>query len=367
MNSTEVLAPRGAVRDFTRKALRRHFRLEPVLAVVLAILIALFFWSGQRYPALLKKLHAGNAVQVRGAISFDALLPVEPGMPLPERVGRTSINWLWTNRFGMYFALPFGAALMTLMGSVKPKRFASSTANIACGALAGAPMGVCTNCATPIGQSMLFGWASARMTVAAMISSPSFNPVVLAMAFFLFPLPLALMRAFVPLVLLALLPWLVEENDGHTRILSMPELPESRVVRLRRFATTFLKNLRSILLATAPWMLLAAVLGAVLSEAVPAYGTHLPVSVVGVLLVALLGTILPVPMALDVALAYVLYRAGVPMPYVAALLCTLGPVSVYSLSALARQLGGKSAMRLGLATASLGFGAGLAVMAMRLH
>jgi len=109
-------------------------------------------------------------------------------------------------------------------------------------------------------------------------------------------------------------------------------------------------------------MLLAALVGALASEMIPAYGTHLSVSVFGVVCVAILGTLLPVPMALDVALAYVLYRAGVPVPYVAALLCTLGPVSVYSLSAIGKQLDWGTSLRLGSAVALLGSVAGFVVM-----
>jgi hypothetical protein len=67
-------------------------------------------------------------------------------------------------------------------------------------------------------------------------------------------------------------------------------------------------------------------------------------------------------MALDVALAYLLYHAGVPTPYVAALLCTLGPVSIYSLSAMGQQLGRGTGLRLAGATATLGSIAGLVVM-----
>ena len=109
-------------------------------------------------------------------------------------------------------------------------------------------------------------------------------------------------------------------------------------------------------------MLLAAFLGALAAELIPAYGTHLPVSIFGVICVATLGTLLPVPMALDVALAYVLYHAGVPTPYVAALLCTLGPVSIYSLSALSQQLGRRASLQLAGATALLGSVAGFVAM-----
>lgn len=337
--------------------------LEVYLAALLAVGIILIFWSEQRYPALLKKLHSGTAVKVAGAISFDTLLKVVPSMPAPERIARTSVNWLYTNRFGMYFALPFGAAMMTLLASTAvPKRFASAAGNVLCGAVAGAPMGVCTNCATPVAQSLLVGGASTRMTVAAMISSPSFNPVVVAMAFVLFPLPIAALRVLVPLALLAALPWLVPESQARAIGLSMPPLAEPLGVRLLMFGKTFFRNLLRLTLLTLPWMLLAAFLGALAAELIPAYGTHLPVSLLGVMCVALLGTLLPVPMALDVALAYVLYHAGVPVVYVAVLLCTLGPVSIYSLSALAQQLGRKTSLRLAGATVGLGCLVGIFMM-----
>jgi uncharacterized membrane protein YraQ (UPF0718 family) len=337
--------------------------LEIALASAIALAVILTFWTQQRYPALLKKLHAGTSVKVAGAISFDALLKVTPDMPVPARVMRTSVNWLYTNRFGMYFALPFGAALMTLLASMaSPKRFASTSANVFCGAVAGAPMGVCSNCATPVAQSMIAGGASTRLTVAAMISSPSFNPVVVAMVFVLFPLPLAALRMIVPGVLLLALPLLVPESRKVIRGIEMPEMVQPVSVRLVEFFKTYFGNLLRLVLMTLPWMLLAAFLGALAAELIPAYGTHLPVSVLGVICVAVLGTLLPVPMALDVALAYLLYHAGVPTPYVAALLCTLGPVSIYSLSAMGQQLGRGTGLRLAGATAALGSIAGFVVM-----
>jgi uncharacterized membrane protein YraQ (UPF0718 family) len=352
MGSTEFAAPTSSRRS-----------LEVSLAAVIAACLILVFWSQQRYPALLKKLHAGTAIKVAGPISFDALLKVTPAMPTPTRVMRTSVNWLYTNRFGMYFALPFGAAMMTLLSGVgAPRRFSSAAGNVLCGAVAGAPMGVCTNCATPVAQSLLVAGASTRLTVAAMISSPSFNPVVVAMAFVLFPLPLAAMRVVAPALLLAMLPWVVRENELTVRSFGVSASGEELGARLIAFCRMYLRNLLRLTILTLPWMLLAAVVGAMAAEMIPAYGTHVPVSVVGVVLVALLGTLLPVPMALDVALAYVLYHAGVPTPYVAALLCTLGPVSVYSLSALGKELGWRTSLRLGGAVALVGCIAGFVMM-----
>lgn len=345
--------------------LKSRRTLEIALAGSLALLIVLIFWSQQRYPSLLHKLHAGTRVRVAGpiaagAISFDALLPVNPAAPLPVRVARTAVDWLYTNRFGMYFAIPFGAALMTLMGSLPAmRRFDSAAANVVCGALAGAPLGVCTNCATPVAQSLLVGGASTRMTLASMISSPSFNPIVVAMAFVLFPLPVAALRVLVPTLLLLALPWLVPETAPQLRLFEIPSILPPIPARLRAFSLTYVRNLLQLTLLTLPWMLLAALLGALATQLIPAYGTHLPVSIFGLLALACFGTLLPVPMALDVALAYVLYHAGVPLAYVAVLLCTLGPVSIYSLSALTAQLGKRVGLSLAAATATFGLLAGL--------
>ena len=104
-------------------------------------------------------------------------------MPLPTRVARTAVNWLWTNRFGMYFALPFGAAMMTLLAQLeRRKQFRYAATNVFCGAVT-APLGVCANCATPVGQSLLAGGTSTRLAVAAMIRSPSFNPAAKEISF----------------------------------------------------------------------------------------------------------------------------------------------------------------------------------------
>jgi uncharacterized membrane protein YraQ (UPF0718 family) len=342
---------------------RQRRTLELVVAGLLAVSILSIFWSAQRYPALLKKLHAGSSVSIKGAISFDALLKVSDDMPVPERIFRTATNWLYTNRFGMYFAIPFGAAMMTLLAQTsRPRRFASAPANILCGSLAGAPAGVCTNCATPIAQSLLVSGASTRLTLAALISSPSFNPVVLAMAFVLFPMRLAIARVVVPVILLLLLPLIVKENKPPALGISLDDASEPVADRAFTFAKTYLSNLLRLTLLTLPWMILAALLGATAVELIPAYGTHLAVSIFGIVLIAIFGTLLPVPMAFDVALAFILYRAAVPVPYVATLLCTLGVVSVYSLFALGQQLGGAVPLKLAAATATLGIAAGVLMM-----
>jgi uncharacterized membrane protein YraQ (UPF0718 family) len=253
--------------------------------------------------------------------------------------------------------------MMTLLAQIqRQKRFKYAAANVFCGAVAGAPLGVCANCATPVGQGLLAGGTSTRLAVAAMISSPSFNPVVIAMAFVLFRARMAILRVVVPALLLLALPLIVREREVEAVGLRLPEEPVSPMARAWALAKSFVRNLVRLTVMTLPWMLLAALIGGLLAEAIPIYGTRLPVSALGVIGVAVLGTVLPVPMAFDVGLAWVLYRSGGPAPYVAALLCTLGPVSAYSLLALGKQLGRDVSLKLAGATAFLGSVAGLLMM-----
>ena len=273
-------------------------------------------------------------------------------------MGRTSVNWLWTNRFGMYFALPFGAAIMTLLARTRPRRFEHAAANVLCGAVAGSPLGVCTNCATPIGQSLLVSGASTRMTVAAMISSPSFNPVVVAMAFFLFPWQMATARVIVPALVLLLLPLLVSESRPALKSATVPDWTGKPNKPILSVVTDFFRTCCVSHFLPCRGCFWPPCWGPLLPSLCPLMGPICRFRRLGVVAVAVLGTLLPVPMAFDVGLAWVLYRAGVPPAYVTTLLCTLGVVSIYSLTALGQQLGRAAVLRLGGAVALLGAIAG---------
>jgi len=185
---------------------RGQLLVQTSVAAFLGLAIGLYFWVDSRYPALLKKLHSGKGIQVKGALSFDALMPVTPAMSLMTRIGHTTVNWMWTNRIGMTFGMCFGAAMLTLLATLPRIRLHSTAGNTLLGAVGGVPLGVCANCVAPIGRSLFVAGASPHTVLATMISSPTLNVIVLAMAFTLFPLPVALVRLAVPLILLMLVP-----------------------------------------------------------------------------------------------------------------------------------------------------------------
>jgi hypothetical protein len=112
-------------------------------------------------------------------------------------------------------------------------------------------------------------------------------------------------------------------------------------------------------------MLLAAGLGALAMELVPPEAIHAQVSVGGIISTALLGAFLPVPMAFDVVIAYIAMSSGVPLPYVAVILCTLGIYSVYSIAVLGKTISWKVATATYAAVAVLGCLAGAAASILR--
>lgn len=328
------------------------------VAVLLTLAIALYFWIDSRYPALLKKMHSGTSIHVAGALSFDALMPVTPQMPLLARVGRTTANWMYTNRIGMTFGILFGAAMLTLLPLLPRRRFQSAAADTLLGAATGVPLGVCANCVAPIGQGLYQGGAGAGTVLATMISSPTLNVVVLAMLFALFPLPVALLRLGVPLVLIALVPWLTRGVKPAAEISDF--VAAAGWIRptwetLRQYG----KNLGKLVATTVPLMILAGLLGALFIELVPAGDIPSKVTLLGIVLLAIIGTFLPVPIAFDVAASFLLLTRGVPLPYVVTLLCTLGAFSVYSVLILGRTISWQTSFRVFGAVAAMGTLAGI--------
>jgi uncharacterized membrane protein YraQ (UPF0718 family) len=237
------------------------------------------------------------------------------------------------------------------------------------GAAVGMPLGVCANCVAPIGRGLYASGMSAESTLAAMFSSPTLNVVVLAMAFALFPLPVVgLKLATMALMMFVFSPLVARWKVGPiTAGECAIEVPASAtwIQALAITAKSYAKSFWHVARVGLPLMVLAAVLGALAAETIPQTGLHAPVTVGGIVLVALVGTFLPVPMAFDVVIAYVLLSRGVALPYVVTILCTLGIFSVYSFLVVGKTISWKIAAAAGGAVAALGAVAGIAAMALQ--
>jgi hypothetical protein len=127
----------------------------------------------------------------------------------------------------------------------------------------------------------------------------------------------------------------------------------------------YLRNLWTVIRISLPLMVLAGLLGAAMVELLPWTRVAEIAQVDGLLpnaavlvLVAVFGTLLPVPIAFDVVVCAVLWNAGVPTYVVATLLVTLALYSVYPWSLIGTTLSWRVAAVAGAAVMTLGIVAG---------
>ena len=317
------------------------------LIIVLMAAIAGIFWVDSRYPALMKRYHAGSQIKTSGALTFGTVYKVDRSMPYVHRVWRTTINWLEANRVGMTFSFLFGPAALALLVTLRRRRSRSRYVNTLLGTLAGVPLGVCSNCIAPIARGFYSSGMSTESVLAAMFASPALNVVVLAMTFTLFPLSLALLKLASVLFLILFFVPLISPREHSTSptlncVIDVP-LAETWAEALIAVARSYVKSFWIVFRLAFPLMILAAVLGAVAVELIPQNALAGHTTLFGIVAVALIAAFLPVPMAFDVAIAFVLMAHGTPIPYVATILCTLGIISVYSLSVVGKTISWKIA------------------------
>jgi uncharacterized membrane protein YraQ (UPF0718 family) len=332
------------------------------LAILLMVVIAGIFWIDSRYPALMKRYHSGAQISAKGSLTFGTVYAVDRSMPLATRVWRTTVNWLDANRVGMTFSFLFGPAALTFLSMLRRRRTTSIYLNTLFGAAAGAPLAVCTNCIAPIARGFFASGMSTESVLAAMFASPALNVVVLAMTFALFPMSVALLKLFTVLFLIFVFVPFVTPRLHTAPVFEVPiDIPSSEswaqavVSTLRSYA----KNFWYVARVALPLMLLAALLGALVIELLPPQALFVPVTFLGIVAVAVISSFLPVPMAFDVAIAYILFAKGVPLPYCVTILCTLGIVSVFSLSIVGKTASWKIAGAAYATTVVLGTVAGL--------
>ena len=340
-----------------------NIRRSCTLAVVLMLAIASVFWVDSRYPALLKRYHAGTQVKAAGALTFGAVYPVDRSMKLTARVCRTTINWLDANRIGMTFSFLFGPAALTFLATLRRRRTSSRWVNTLFGAVAGVPLAVCTNCVAPIARGLFASGMSTESVLATMFASPALNVVVLAMTFMLFPASVALLKlATVLFLIFVFAPAVASRQLPQAVTIPCPiEIPgsETWAEAFRGIAASYTKSFWYVFRFAFPLMLLAALLGALVIELLPPQVLIAQVTVGGIFLVALVAAFLPVPMAFDVAIAYIAMTHGVPLPYVVTILCTLGIVSVFSLCIVGKSISWKVAAAAYASVVALGTLTGL--------
>ena len=336
-----------------------------ILISIVIVAIAIGFWSTSRYPTLQGKADMTGIIHLEDTLTHEAILHIEKDSSFYEKVAYTTINWAWTNRQGMTFAVFIAAAFMTLFKYLPKYRSRNRFLNSLYGLVTGTPLGVCVNCVAPIAKAMYEGGRSIQTSLAVMFSSPTLNIIVLTMLFTLFPFYLAVIKlAFTIFLILVIVPFISSEEKSEEAIACAipeftPSYSESWLAALLGIAKDYWDSFAYIVIRTVPLMFVAGFLGALVSHVWD------PNTLIGqqpalwaVIVIGLFGTFLPMPIAFDVMLAQSLFAANVPIVVVMTLLFTLGTFSVYSAFIIWRTFNYKLALLLFGIVTGLGVCAG---------
>ncbi|MDW3192746.1 MAG: permease [Cytophagales bacterium] len=243
--------------------------------------LAYFFWTSSRYPALNEKAIMEGATSTLG-IGFDEVFLIDADMVWYEEIWFNTLNWMYTNKQGMTFGVLFATGLMMVFSLIRNKTLENQFLQAGFGMLLGAPLGVCVNCAAPIAQGMRKGGASVATSLATMVSSPTLNVVVLSMLFSLFPWYMVAVRLFLTIVFILLLIPLIGKYVGSSVVVKHSDLSKLDVNQTSTalpffddiipkygegfwgtvywFVVKWLKSFWYILKMTVPLMLLAGLL-----------------------------------------------------------------------------------------------------------
>ncbi|MDW3094731.1 MAG: FG-GAP-like repeat-containing protein [Gammaproteobacteria bacterium] len=336
-----------------------------ILISIVIIAIAIGFWSSSRYPTLQGKADMTGIIHLEDTLTHEVFIHVDEKASFVEKVAYTTINWAWTNRQGMTFAVFIAAAFMTLFKYLPRYRSRNRFLNSLYGLATGTPLGVCVNCVAPIAKAMYEGGRSIHTSLAVMFSSPTLNIIVLTMLFTLFPFYLALIKlAFTIFLILVIVPFIShKEAEQEAVSCAISDAPivysESWFKALIGIIKDYWDSFVYIVIRTVPLMFVAGFLGALVShvwDPNTLIGTQ--PSLWAVVAIGIFGTFLPMPIAFDVMLAQSLFAANVPIVVVMTLLFTLGTFSIYSGFIIWRTFNFKLAVLLFLIVTALGVAAG---------
>lgn len=332
-----------------------------------------------RYPALLGKVDASGQPLASMWISAE-LWAVPEGSPALLAVAMTSLNWLWSMKIGMSFGILMGALLHTALRLHPPSFGSNSFLNQVKGSLMGAPAGVCVNCAVPVVSGISRGGSVPVETMLSFLfASPTFNVVVVFIVCSALPWQVAGLHYLLVLTLIfAVVPWILrraEQRAARSAGSEPSDFPVEaagacsidRAIVAKRSALeqctevfrSYGQNVRQLGAATIPFMVVASVLSAVVTTWVPFDALFAEVSLPRLGLLALITTLLPVPIAMDAMLARELFANGVPIAYVFVCLFTLGTYSMLPMVFLWREISKRIAVELAVAFLALGCAGGL--------
>ncbi|GLZ49424.1 hypothetical protein Acsp06_56090 [Actinomycetospora sp. NBRC 106375] len=299
-----------------------------------ALVVAGLLWAKWapywvKVPSVAGSHSLGSSILTGGASA-------PPGVSLSAglRFAGTYFLAIWP---ALVVALVLAAAVQTVLPSAWLRRVLGRgvSGGVRGGALA-LPSLMCTCCAAPIAVGLRRRAADLTATLAYWLGNPALNPVVLVFCAFVLPWEWTLLRAVAGVAVVAAAVVLGRRWASRSPTGSVVEEPVvgDAVPDERPLVVRFLAALGGLSVRLLPeYLLLVVALGAFRGVLFPVAAPWLTGTglVLGVLLLAVAGTLLPIPTGAEIAVVAALLAVGVSGPLAAALLITLPAVSLPSL------------------------------------
>ncbi|MHC1562430.1 permease [Actinomycetospora sp. C-140] len=299
-----------------------------------ALVVAGLLWAKWapywvKVPSVAGSHSLGSSILTGGA-------PAPPGVSLAA-----GLRFAGTYFLAIWPALVVGLVLAAAVQTVLPAAWITRVLGRGVGggvrgsALA-LPSLMCSCCAAPMAVGLRRRAADLTATLAYWLGNPALNPVVLVFCAFVLPWEWTVLRAAAGVAVVAAAVALARWWTRRSPTDPVVEVPvvEDAVPDKRPLAVRFLAALGGLSIRLLPeYLLLVVALGAFRGVLFPVGASWLAgtAAVVGVVLLAVAGTLLPIPTGAEVAVVAALLAVGVSGPLAAALLITLPAVSLPSL------------------------------------
>lgn len=327
--------------------------------VLLGLVGALVTYKASGSLAKIAKAQAAHTLEPRAEAVASTELPAL-ARPFVRTFNYLAIVWP-----ALVFGVLIGAAVRALIPSAWVGKLfgASRVRSQLVGGLAGAPLMLCSCCVAPVFAAIHERTKQAGPTGALLLASPSLNPAALALTFLLFTPQMATARLVMAALLVfgvsALAARYVEEGAGEpTRCpLELSARPGAA-----GFLASFGREAWQLAKTTLPMIVGGVLLSALLVSVVPLERLgEPPLRVASILLVAVVSVPLALPTFAEIPLALGLLAAGAPAGAAVALLVAGPAINLPSLLTISRMTTPRYAAALAAGTFLVALAGGLLV------
>jgi uncharacterized membrane protein YraQ (UPF0718 family) len=249
------------------------------------------------------------------------------------------------------FGVLISAALRTSLSRTPLRRLfsGSSVRDQLAGALAGAPLMLCSCCVAPIFPAVYQRTRRLAPALALTLASPSLNPAALTLSFLLFPLRIAGARVAMALIMALLGPAVVAKITRDSASPATPEKDAPQNSTWRGLLTSYANSIVHVSVRTVPLILLGIWASMwIMRRLPPQLGAATGAHVLAVAMIALVATILTLPSLFEIPLALSMLAVGGPAGGAAALLFAGPAINLPSLIVIGRYSSWKVAASLAL-------------------